>query len=264
MEDHLSLIGGRGPLPIETEGHADERWTGDLDTMRLLLWNVEWNGSKRKRSFIENAISDLAPDVYCLTEATDAVVPQDAHVISATEDYGYQLFEGRRKVRLCSGTEWSEVSTGNGMPPGRFVSGITSGIRFVGICVPWFDAHVSRGKQNRKRWEEHVDFLKGLAPVLNSYAEFGPVCVLGDFNQRVPATSWNEKYIGYLRDALSDRYSLDTEGIIDVDGERLIDHVATTHQLTFEIQETLGRKTDDGSTISDHPAIIGELKSLVG
>ncbi|MCP4774475.1 MAG: hypothetical protein GY880_09570, partial [Planctomycetaceae bacterium] len=63
---------------------------------------------------------------------------------------------------------------------------------------------------------------------------------------------------------LSDRYDLDTEGIIDVDGERLIDHVATTHQLTFEIQETLGRKTDDGSTISDHPAIIGELKSLVG
>ena len=78
----------------------------------------------------------------------------------------------------------------------------------------------------------------------------------------MPAIPWNAKYVGYLLASLSDRYCLDTEGIVDADGERLIDHVATTEQIGFEIEKTLGRKTDDGYTISDHPAIIGKLRGI--
>lgn len=149
---------------------------------------------------------------------------------------------------------------GSDLPPGRFVSGITEGIRIVGVCVPWFDAHVSTGNTNRKCWEDHIAYLRALGPILARYAEDDiPVCVLGDFNQRIPPTSWNSAYIEYLHAALGDAYTIDTGGTTDVDGEQLIDHVATTRTLRFSLDRTLGRNADAGKSVSDHPALIGTL-----
>lgn len=230
--------------------------------MKLLLWNIEWAPSVRIRSYIRNTLRTESPDVFCLTESTDFFSSEYANVITSTDDYGYANDGDRRKVWLVSRDEWTAIENGDGtgLPPGRFVSGITKGIRFVGVCVPWFDAHVSTGNKNRKRWQDHVAYLRALAPILARYGKCDiPVCVLGDFNQRIPATSWNADYIQHLNIALCAGYTIHTAGTADIDGEQLIDHVATTQMLRFCLDRTLGRNADDGKSVSDHPALIGRL-----
>jgi endonuclease/exonuclease/phosphatase family metal-dependent hydrolase len=129
------------------------------------------------------------------------------------------------------------------------------------VCVPWIAANVSTGNRNRERWEDHIAYLAALRPIFGRYAERNvPVCLLGDFNQRVPATSRNVGYIQYLEEALRAGYTIHTAGSVDVDGERLIDHIATTQTLRFALDRTLGRKADAGRRVSDHPALIGRLE----
>jgi hypothetical protein len=64
----------------------------------------------------------LIPEGYCL---------------DADPDYGYPNKGGRRKVILWTKHPWTEVdATGDeAIPTGRFVSGVTGGIRFVGVCI---------------------------------------------------------------------------------------------------------------------------------
>jgi len=52
-------------------------------------------------------------------------------------------------VVLTSNEPWNDVVTEgpDGMPPGRFVTGVTHGVRVVGVCIPWADAHVSTGRK---------------------------------------------------------------------------------------------------------------------
>jgi len=230
--------------------------------MKLLLWNVEWAPSVRIRDYIRDTLRAESPNIFCLTESTDFFASEYANVITSTDDYGYANDGDRRKVWLVSRGEWTAIEHGErtGLPPGRFVSGITNGIRFVGVCVPWFDAHVSTGNKNRERWEDHIAYLRALAPILAGYAKCDiPVCVLGDFNQRIPATSWNADYIQHLKIAFGAGYTIHTAGTVDVDGEQLIDHIATTRTLRFWLDRTLGRNADAGKSVSDHPALIGRL-----
>lgn len=230
--------------------------------MKLLLWNLEWTPSSRIRAFVRDTLRAESPDVFSLTESTDFFATDFAEVLASTEDYGYANDGDRRKVWLVSQHEWTAIEhgEGSGLPPGRFVSGITGGIRFVGVCVPWFDANVSTGNKNRARWEDHIAYLRALGPILAGYAHSDtPVCVLGDFNQRIPATSRNARYSQYLDNAFGAHYTIHTAGTTDVDGEQLIDHIATTRTLRFSLDRTLGRRADAGKRVSDHPALIGRL-----
>ncbi len=233
--------------------------------MKLLLWNVEWASSRRVREFLLRALQDECPDVFCLTESTDFFVSNYKNTIASQGDYGYSQAGNRRKVWLVSRNQWTNVDTAedSGLPPGRFASGVSYGIRFVGVCIPWYDAHVSTGQKNRRRWEDHLLYLKNLKPILADYARQNiPVCILGDFNQRIPATSRNADYVNFMHDAFSEFYTIQTSDKLDVDGEQLIDHVATSASLRFVLDRTIGRKADDGRHVSDHAAVIGSL--LVG
>lgn len=258
----------------ERRSRANRQWKvnrrrpviGDVrpTEMKTLLWNVEWNSSVRKRNFIVDTLRNESPSVFCLTESTDFFVPNFPNTICSQPDYGYAHDGERRKVWLCSDEEWNDVEFGdNGsMPSGRFITGVTHGIRFVGICIPWADAHVTTGTRNRKRWEDHLAFLKSLGPILTSYTNSElPVCVMGDFNQRLPHTKWNSTVISYLRVAFTSGYTLHTEGLTDIDGEYLIDHIATSSQLKYSVDRTFGRNADNGHSVSDHPAIIGTLST---
>jgi exonuclease III len=230
--------------------------------MKLLLWNVEWFPSKISREHISTVIATEAPDIICLTESTNFLTFDWSKVITSTADYGYPNPGNRRKVWMWSRNGWSGVDYAEnaGLPSGRFVSGITNGIRFVGICVPWSNAHVSSGNRNRSRWEDHITFLNALAPILNEYAASAhPVCVLGDFNQRIPSSDWNANQFEHLQSAFHPNYQMHTADICDVDGEPLIDHVATTKSLAFALERTLSRKTVAGKHISDHPGLLGKL-----
>lgn len=127
--------------------------------MRCVVWNTEWAVLHKERGqLLWELIQSRSPDVICLTEAKAGLLPDSGHLIESDPDYGYPLKEGRRKVLLWSAQPWDEVSIHEDLsfPSGRIVSGVTGGIRFVGVCIPWSAAHVSSGRRDRKIWEEHL------------------------------------------------------------------------------------------------------------
>ena len=231
----------------------------------VIVWNVEWSPSKWQRVFVTSFLKDRNPDLVCVTEGVMALFDGKSNLICSGEDFGYPNDGGKRKVWLQSRSEWTDVDTVGSadLPPGRFVSGITNGIRVAGVCIPWRSAHVSSGHKNRKPWEDHISYLAALSGILARYKQDDlPVCILGDFNQRIPAIHDHSKVFGLLMSSLSPEFKVHTAGVSDKDGERLIDHVATSQSLIFRLLDTQGRETADGQHISDHPAIIGTLTHL--
>lgn len=145
--------------------------------MRLLNWNLQWRTTRSAQAAtIRSVLERDDLDVVCLTETrTDWLVPE-GEWIGAEGDYGYGVQHSRRKVAMWARDGFSSVTnvSPEGMPPGRFVSGVTkSGVRVVGVCIPWRDAHVSTGRRDRKRWDEHREYLAALGRYLKSVSEAG-------------------------------------------------------------------------------------------
>jgi hypothetical protein len=57
----------------------------------------------------------------------------------------------------------------------------------MGVCVPWEAAHVTTGHKNRKRWEDHITYLRALKEYLQETALDRPTVLVGDINQTLPA-----------------------------------------------------------------------------
>ncbi len=230
---------------------------------KLLLWNVQFAKHTASIKHVENLLAEESIEIACLTESTTDYFSSQQNIVRATGDYGYSDHKGKRqKVTLWSREPWSDVNyIGNsGMPAGRFLSGVSQGVRFVGVCIPWSMAHVSSGHKNRKPWEDHKTYLAGLAKVIEEYLESPiPLCVLGDFNQRIPTTNYYAGVYDLLMKALGSHMQVQTASIAG-DEKPLIDHIATCSRLRFE-QEALIEKSDRlGELLSDHAGVIGELQ----
>jgi endonuclease/exonuclease/phosphatase family metal-dependent hydrolase len=146
------------------------------------------------------------------------------------------------------------------MPTGRFASGVTQGVRFVGICIPWRDAHVKTGKKNKKPWQDHLAYCDGLQRVLGRYSrDRTPICVLGDFNQRVPRVTQLVHVYDALIQALPSSFRIATEGLKDSDGKNLIDHIAISNDLLAEMTTIISRVAPDGTRLSDHVGIASTI-----
>ncbi len=232
--------------------------------MKCLTWNIEWATKMSTRGkCIKNIIEDAGPDVLCLTEATLGMIPANGYVIKSDPNYGYPNKGDRRKVLLWSKHPWQEVdSLGNkGLPSGRFVTGITQGIRFVGVCIPWRDAHVRSGRKDRALWEDHLQYLNAFAPLVDTYcnAEI-PVCVAGDFNQRIPRSQQPQEVYQRLARVLDAGLKVATAGKVDADGNQLIDHVASCERLFVQVDEIIPKKSAAGLRLSDHVGVITSIR----
>jgi exonuclease III len=228
--------------------------------MKTILWNVEWAPSARKMQVIRDLLNAETPDAVCLTETPlEIFLPNQGHLITSQADYGYPNPGNRRKVALWSRTPWRQVDAiGDAtMPPGRFVSGVSAGIRFVGVCIPWSMAHVNTGSRGKKPWEDHYAYLEGLHRVLTSYAlEPEPICVLGDFNQRLPPR--NRRAYEMLLQALGPRTTIRTIGLRGSDAKLMVDHIAATEDLDVQVGEIIERRQQNRN-ISDHDGLIAFL-----
>ena len=153
------------------------------EILKISCWNSDWAtpSSKRGKFFIEKFDSD----VVFLTEGYETLLPIDGYIISSHEDYGYRTKNGRKKVILWSRNEWTQIDQlgSKAIPSGRFISGITNGIRVIGVCIPWRFAHVSTGRKDRKPWEDYLSFTQHL-----SFPNQRTI-ILGDFNQNIPNKS---------------------------------------------------------------------------
>lgn len=199
------------------------------------------------------------PDVVVTTEDHPRPWAMFPHVVDAGNDWGYRTGPDRRKVIAWSKAPWrpSEIPM-SGAAGGRLVVASTTAgldLTVVGVCIPWPGAHVSSGRADRRRWDEHVEFCELLANVLARPRGSGPVVVAGDFNQRVrptrqPAYAWEA-----LRSAL-DGYEIATAA--DRACMVLIDHVAHDEGLTV-IGVDSWPDTVEGRRLSDHAGVCVEL-----
>ena len=186
----------------------------------------------------------------------------EGHSIESDPDYGYSNEGGRRKVILWSKQPWTDVDTigDDEMPSGRFVSGVTAGVRFVGVCIPWRDAHVNTGRRDRTCWEDHLAYCRGLERVLARYSKDGtPICIVGDFNQRIPRVRQPVNVAKALADAIPADFIIATEGMKDEEGADLIDHFVVSPDLSISITQIVPRFSQDGTELSDHVGVVAQI-----
>jgi len=190
MMIHISLQRNQNLHIIESISNLEE-------ILKISCWNSDWAtpSSKRGKFFIEQFDSD----VICLTEGYETLLPKDGYMISSHEDYGYKTKNGRKKVILWSRNEWTQIDQlgSKAIPSGRFISGITNGIRVIGVCIPWRFAHVSTGRKDRKPWEDHLSFTQHL-----SFPNQKTI-ILGDFNQNIPKKSQPEIVFSSLKNMIN-------------------------------------------------------------
>jgi hypothetical protein len=139
------------------------------------------------------------------------------------------------------------------LPPGRFASGITDTplgpLRLIGVCVPWAGAHVSTGREDRNRWQDHTAYLAALGEIIRATRAAGPppLVVLGDFNQMVPSPTAPPSAQAALRAAL---------GPLDLctarASSRLVDHIAVPPELAAAEVHAWDPPARGKRPVSDH------------
>ena len=211
--------------------------------LKISCWNSDWatRRSKRGKFFIDKFDSDI----ICLAEGYESLLPKDGYLISSNEDYGYKTKNGRRKVILWSKNEWTDIDQlgSKEIPSGRFISGITNGIRIVGLCIPWRFAHVSTGRKDRKPWEDHLSFIQNL-----SFSNEKTI-IIGDFNQNIPKKNQPEIVFSSLKNMIDGFNLLTTNmGLL---------HIVISNDLKAESVKKIA--TGDNS---DHDGINCSVKFL--
>jgi endonuclease/exonuclease/phosphatase family metal-dependent hydrolase len=238
-------------------------------SISVVTWNVEWRQTRSPAAeIIRQRIRALNPDVVCLTESHADFLQGSGHVIEAEADYGYPLKANRRKVLLWSKEPWREIDQvgHSDLPSGRFIRGITStaiaALTCVGVCIPWAGAHVTTGRRDRKRWEDHLTYLSALKKVLASVDQ--KTIILGDFNQAIPRRKAPNAVFGALETAVLHRFEVATSGLIEPLEKFAIDHIAQTADLRCTNVTGISAFGPAGEKLSDHFGLAATLRNLEG
>ncbi len=235
-----------------------------MKQLSIVNWNIEWaKPNTKKGGIIKQKINEHTPDILCLTETYRDFLGEKGYSIFAHSDYGYRNSTGKHKVALWSKNKWENVSVMDNynLPSGRIVSGTTQTsigkLNVLGVCIPWKNAHVSTGYKNKKSWEEHLNYLRGLQKVLEHDVFRSDTIIIGDFNQEIPRKySPSEAYNELLKTFES--YNLITEGYIDGINKQTIDHIYCSNDM--EGQNIFGiNHIDNGLKLSDHFGISASL-----
>lgn len=228
--------------------------------MRVATWNLQWaSPTSARHAAIRRHLEGVAADVLVTTESFLTDWPLYPHAVDAGPDWGYPIVEGRRKVAAWSATPWTDVRTiDTGSTKGRLLVAATVvddvGVDVVGVCIPWAAAHVSTGRRDRARWDEHIEFCGELAHVLRSGTR--PAVVVGDFNQAIERRRQPAPVYEALMTAL-DGYRVVTGGETEVGP--LIDHVALGPGLV-ETGLTVWPNVIDWATMSDHAGVAVDVR----
>lgn len=231
----------------------------DESTIRILTWNVAWaRPDSEKGKKIHKIISDVDPDLVCLTESHCDFFSH-GYTVSSDPDYGYPIKENRRKVLIWSKKPWHHVDTvgHEQMPKGRFISAktIISGktLHMIGVCVPWRAAHVNTGLKDKCPWQDHIQYFQGLKSVF-SQEELCHTVLAGDFNQTFPRTTQPEKVFELMLDATKE-----FSGFVKSSKEsgRVIDHIAVTRDMSLGPVKIIFSE-NDGHILSDHSGLYAD------
>lgn len=228
-----------------------------MKQLRLVTWNAEWQRrTGPKGTILRRILLNIAPDIACLSEAHTDILKGDYHGIFSDPDHGYEVLPDRRKVTLWSRTAWRDVDDFGSpdLPKGRYVAGTTStpvgDVRVLGLCIPWRNAHVSTGRRDRAPWEDHERYLRALQPIVERERSTGPLLVMGDFNQRVPARLVPQHLATLLSQSLGD-LRVWTAGSVDGADAALLCHAAGEFPGALVTRTGLSR-FQEGRRLTDH------------
>lgn len=228
--------------------------------MRVATWNLQWAPpTSARHAAIRRHLEEVDADIVVATECYRADWNRYPFVVDAGSGWGYPIVEGRRKAAAWSATPWTDVRTvEHGATQGRLVVATTrvdgSELTVVAVCIPWAAAHVSTGRRNRKRWDEHLEFCATLLKVLREAPPH--TVVVGDFNQAIPRRRQPVRVFDALTEALKG-YRVVSAG--DTEAGPLIDHVALGPGL-IETGRVVWPNTLDGMAVSDHSGVAVELQ----
>lgn len=229
--------------------------------MRVATWNLQWaSPTTARHAAIRRHLEEVGADIVVATECCRTDWNRYPFVVDAGPDWGYPIVENRRKLAAWSATPWTDVRTIDaGATKGRLLVAATMvddvKVDVVGVCIPWAAAHVSTGRRDRARWDEHVEFCGELARVLRSATR--PTVVVGDFNQAIERRRQPARVYEALMTAL-DGYRVVTGGETEVG--RLIDHVAIGPGLVGT-GRMVWPNVIDGVTLSDHAGVAVDVRS---
>jgi hypothetical protein len=234
--------------------------------VRVGIWNVQWrswNGAAGMT--MAQRLWSHDPEVVCITEGLVHPPPElGGKWVSADPDYGYSQPGNRRKVMLWSRSSWSSVDRvgSTPMPGGRLVSGTTptslGPVTFLGVCIPWRDAHVRTGRKDRSGWEDHLAYLIGLKGLLTRRRPQSPLVVLGDFNQRMPRRNAPRRVFQLLEEAMANLVWA-TAGAVPGLDRPVIDHLVHSPDLRAMKVQGLDSRDEMGNRLSDHPGIVIDM-----
>ncbi|WP_146149225.1 endonuclease/exonuclease/phosphatase family protein [Nitratireductor sp. StC3] len=232
--------------------------------IRIACWNAQWHrASSPKGREIQQQLLAIGADVICCPEAHVNFLPRSWHGAFSDPDTGYPIWAGRRKVTLWSRHPWVAVDDlgSPDLPSGRFVRATTmtslGALQVIGICVPWSAAHVSGGRRDRKRWEDHTRYLRALRSVLRASEERVPSILLGDFNQRIPRHRAPIYAYEELTSALGSFTIWTTGEVRELDRQPLC-HIGSSKHLSAVGVKGLSRRSN-GTELSDHDGLVVEL-----
>ena len=235
----------------------------------LINWNVQWATPTSPRGVeIRRRIAEHDPDIVCATETHPDLLSPMSYAISSESDYGYGVKESRRKIVLWSKEPWEQVDNVglDDLPPGRFVSGVThtslGAVRAIGICIPWAGSRIGLVPARRRRWEDHEQYLSGLAKLLERTPSTS-LMVVGDFNQRIGGDTHTPKRLREaLQHAIPPHLTVATSAL-GLRGRRTIDHTAISHDLAVESLGIIDN-LHQGKRLSDHFGVFARLSTVTG
>jgi hypothetical protein len=223
--------------------------------VRIATWNLEWAPPAGRRGrAARRYLETVGADVIVTTEDHLRGWDRYRYVVDGGADWGYPVNGTRRKVIAWSTSPWTDVHTvDHGAALGRFVAADTTigdvTATVVAVCIPWAAAHVSTGRRDRRRWDEHVEFCGALGEFIAGAS--GHVVVAGDFNQTIP----RRRQPAHVHDALIDvldGYDIVSAG--DTPAGPLIDHIAVGSAFTAT-EVTVWPNVIDDLRLSDHAGV---------
>ena len=220
---------------------------------------------RAKTPEVLSRIDRCDPEIVCLTETHDELLPQHGHTICSQPDYGYTVRPNRRKVLLWSREPWHRVDDLgiDSMPTGRFVSGVTQTsvgeVAVIGVCIPWSGSRTEarRGNERRRRWQDHEQYLAGLTEVLER-VEAKRLIVMGDFNQVIgPGGRARRELRLALQEAFAPNLRIVTSDLV-FQGRKSIDHIALSADWAVDSVDAISNVHDDRK-LSDHFGVAADV-----
>ena len=129
-------------------------------------------------------------------------------------------------------------------------------VTVIGVCIPWSRSRVGT-RWNRRMWQDHEEYLAGLARLLKR-APRTRLVVVEDFNQRIGQRSATPLRLrAALQSALGPNLSIATAGL-GFQGRRTIDHIALSQDLAADSLGVISNLHQDGD-LSDHFGVVADL-----